>query len=148
DLRQVLRLGGRRFFAHDEKSADCKEGERRRTGPEQTTNGPPALTRSCDLTRRGLLHFRRDATAPLMMEKFLISHGARLELLPEQCAEFMRLIFFRFGRDPIVERRLEFGALRIAQFTVNPGSPILLKRFHKHPAADSEASCAHRTSAT
>jgi hypothetical protein len=28
--------------------------------------------------------------------------------------------FFRFGRDPIVERSLEFGALRIAQFAVNP----------------------------
>src|SRR4029450_1420513 len=125
-----------------------KERERRRTGPEQTTNGPPALTRSRGLTRHGFLHFGRNATAQLMMKKLLISHCARLELLPKQCAEFMRLIFFRFGRDPIVERSLEFGALPISQFTVHPGRPILLKRFHKHPAADSEASCAHRTSAT
>src|SRR6476646_773039 len=98
--------------------------------------------------RHGFLHFRRNATAQLMMKKLLISHSARLELLPKQCAEFMRLISFRFGRDPIIERSLEFGALRTAQFAVNPRRPLLLKRFHKHPAADSAAFCAHRTSAT
>src|SRR4030095_7490162 len=98
--------------------------------------------------RHGFLHFGRNATAQLMMKKLLISHWARLELFPKQCAEFMRLISFRFGRDPIVERSLEFAALRVAQFAITPGRPILLKRFHKHPAADSAAFCAHRTSAT
>ena len=92
--------------------------------------------------------FRRDPAAQLMMKELFVAHRRRLELLLQKRTKFARLIFFREGRGPIVERGFELGALGLAQFVIDPGGPLFLKRFHKHLATNSAVSCARRTGAT
>src|SRR5688500_776851 len=41
NLSEILGLVGRRFLPHDEKGADGKNRQRRRSGPDQSSDRPP-----------------------------------------------------------------------------------------------------------
>ena len=83
-----------------------------------------------------------------MMKKLFVPHGARLQLFLEERAEFKRVVLLGQRRRRIVERCFELRALRLAQLVIDPGGPFFLKRFHKHLATNSAASCARRRGAT
>ena len=47
-----------------------------------------------------------------MMEELLVPHRARLQLLLQERAQFVRLVLLRLGRGAVLERSLKLGPLR------------------------------------
>src|SRR2546430_7345296 len=77
-----------------------------------------------------------------------ISFAERDRLLAQVRTGLFGSVLFRFSRSPIQEGSndlLEFAARLLV---VNPGCPLFLKRFHKHPSIGSAVFCAHKTVAT
>jgi hypothetical protein len=83
-----------------------------------------------------------------MIEKLFVTQGRERELLFEERAQLLRVVFLRFGGGFIRQRRLELGEFVSGQLAIKPGGPFLFKCFYKRLSTDPAASCARKINAT
>src|SRR5438477_2286082 len=77
-----------------------------------------------------------------------IGVGQRNSLFAQKGTELFCTLLFSFGRSSIGKRGKELLEFATCQLVVDPGRPLFLKRFHKHPSINSAAFCGHRRAAT
>src|SRR3981081_864376 len=77
-----------------------------------------------------------------------ISVAERHRLLAQERTDLFGSLLFRFSRSPIRERGQELLEFTALELVVDPGRPLFLKRFHKHPSIGSAVFCAHKIVAT
>src|SRR3954467_11608069 len=81
-----------------------------------------------------------------MTKKISIAQGHRF--FAQERTKLFRAMLLRFSRSSIRERGQEVLKLTTSQLVVDPGCPLFLKRFHKHPSIGSAISCAHKIAGT
>src|SRR5438477_2293753 len=77
-----------------------------------------------------------------------IGVGQRNSLFAQKGTELFCTLLFSSGRSSIGKRGKELLEFATCQLVVDPGRPLFLKRFHKHPSIGSAVFCAHKIVAT